>query len=124
MAVMIMCFRGLRAPDKRGMCECIRICSNCKDAGKQPSCSHNAFDPRCPLRKLYQDPNAPWDEYAQDQDPDVRTSELPAAVEALRDATLASRPGQTLITAYTARRRSATPTPVSAARIDEVMDEA
>jgi hypothetical protein len=106
------------------MCECIRVCSNCKDAGKQPSRGHDAFDSRCPLWKLYRDPNAPRDEFAQDQDPDVRTLEPPATVEALRDTTLVSGPGQTLITAYTTRRRSATPTPVSAARIDEVMDDA
>jgi hypothetical protein len=113
-----------RSTHKRGLCECIRICSNCKDAGKQPSRGHDAFDPRCPLRKLYRDPNAPRDEFAQDQDPAVRTTEPPAAIEALRDATLVSGPGQTPITAYTARPHSATPAPVSAARIDEVMDEA
>jgi hypothetical protein len=113
-----------RSTHKRGMCECIRICSNCKDAGKQPSRGHDSFDPRCPLRKLYRDPNAPRDASVQDQDPVVRTSEPPAAIAALRDATLASGPSQALITAYTTRHHSAAPTPASAARIDEVMDEA
>jgi hypothetical protein len=76
-----------RSTHKRGMCECIRTCSNCKDAGKQPARGHDAFDPRCPLRKLYRDPNAPRDEYAQDQDPTVQPGRSGGFVGAL------ARPG-------------------------------
>jgi hypothetical protein len=105
---------------KNGICACGPTCSNCRDTRK-PAKGHTAFDPKCPLRKLYRDPNAPRDEYAQDQDPFFRTEESKADLEALANVDPVS--SQTLITEHAVVTRPAPPKPLPTARIDEVMDE-
>jgi hypothetical protein len=70
---------------------------------------------------LYRDPNAPRDEYTQDQDPFFRTEESKEDLEALANIEPVS--SQTLITEHTVVTHPAPPKPLPTARIDKVMDE-
>jgi hypothetical protein len=102
-----------------GACDCPPICGNCKDAKKQPFKGHTSFDPSCPLRKLYRDPDF-RSEYPQDQDPFFRTEEPPFDADAVPEGYVPH--AQTLITEHVA---AAPPQPaVPTARIDEVMADA
>lgn len=107
---------------KDGVCACGKTCVNCKDARK-PAKTHDSFHPSCPLRKMYRDPNAPHEEFFQDQDPSLRIPESKEDVDTLADIDAApALPSQTLITEH-AVVTCPTPPAVPTACIDEVEEE-